>query len=287
MPELPEVETIKLGLQNKIIGKKITDIEVLVPKIFQGDKEEVIGKYVTGIWRRAKILGIDLSSAPPLVSLLFHFKLTGQLVFVKDARHQTFGHPIPFAGTTLPAKSTAVIFSFNDGSKLFYNDIRKFGWIKIVNHESSIINQLFKEFGPEPLEKEFTGELFAEILKKYKKSIKQVLMDQEIIAGVGNIYASEALFLARIDPRRPANGLKDIEVGKLYKSLIKVLKMGIKYHGSSENAYVNVDGEKGSMQEHVNVYGKTGEDCPNKCGSKIKRIVLGGRGTFFCPACQH
>lgn len=299
MPELPEVETIKLGLQNKIIGKQITDIEILVPKIFIGDQKEIIGKTVIGIWRRAKILGIDLSSntrgpvssqprsSSPALVLLFHLKLTGQLVFVKDDKNQTFGHPIPFAGTMLPAKSTAVIFSFNDGSKLFYNDIRKFGWIKIINHKSLIVNRLFEKLGPEPLEKEFTNEIFAEILKKYKKPIKIVLMDQEAIAGVGNIYAAEALFIAKIDPRRPANGLEDTEADKLYKSLLKVLKMGIKYQGSSENAYVNVDGEKGSMQEHVNVYGKTGEYCPNKCGGKIKRIVIGGRGTYLCPSCQH
>lgn len=285
MPELPEVETIKLGLEKRIIGKKITDIEVLAPKIFIGDKKEVIGKTVVGVWRRAKILGIDLDSN---LTLLIHLKLTGQLVFVKDARHQTFGHPIPFAGTTLPAKSTAVMFSFSDGAKLYFNDVRKFGWIKIVDREQVTGNseKIFGKMGPEPLEKEFTEKVFTEILKKYKKPIKQVLMDQEIIAGVGNIYAAEALFLAKIDPRRPANGLKDLEASKLYKSLINVLNLGIKYQGSSEAAFVNVDGEKGSMQKHLQVYGKTGEYCPNKCGGKIKRIVLGGRGTFFCPNCQ-
>lgn len=285
MPELPEVETIKLGLQKRIIGKRITDIEILVPKIFQGDKKEVIGRSVVGIWRRAKMLGIDLDNN---LSLLFHLKLTGQLVFVKDANHQTFGHPIPFAGTTLPAKSTAVIFSFSSGSKLFYNDVRKFGWIKVVDRQQATgdSEKLFGKLGPEPLEKEFTSRKFEEILKKYKKPIKLVLMDQEAIAGVGNIYAGEALFLAKIDPRRPANGLKPSEADKLYKSLLQVLNLGIKYHGSSEAAFVNVDGEKGSMQEHFKVYGKDGENCPDNCGEKIKRIVLGGRGTYFCEHCQ-
>lgn len=282
MPELPEVETIRLGLQDKIIGLRITDVEVRVAKIFQGNPKEVIGAKIKRISRRAKILIFDLDNNK---SLVIHLKLTGQLVYHKNGASATFGHSIPFAGTTLPAKTTHVIFSFSDDSKLFYNDVRKFGWIKIVatNQVSKI--QIMTEFGPEPLTSEFTENKFKEIILRKKMPIKLVLMDQKQIAGVGNIYANEALFLAGIHPQKRANTLKDEEVEKLYKSLLLVLKEGIKYGGSSENAYVDALGGLGKMQEHFRVYAKNGGKCP-KCKGIIKRIALAGRGTFFCPACQ-
>lgn len=282
MPELPEVETIKLGLQDKIVGLRISDIEVRVQKIFQGDKKEVIGAKIKKISRRAKILIFDLDNGK---SLVIHLKLTGQLVYHKDGSQATFGHPIPFAGTTLPAKTTHVIFSFSDGAKLFYNDVRKFGWIKIVESSKLEVQSFFKSLGPEPLTPEFTEEKFKEIIRRKKMPIKLVLMDQTQIAGIGNIYANEALFDAGIDPKRLAKKLSNEEIKKLYTSILKVLKEGIKYGGSSENAYVDALGGKGRMQEHFRVYGKNKEKCP-KCKEVIKRIALGGRGTFFCEKCQ-
>lgn len=283
MPELPEVETIKLGLQDKIIGLKITDLEVRVAKIFQGDKKRVVGAKIKNIRRRAKILIIDLDND---LSLVTHLKLTGQLVFHKNGVAATFGHPIPFAGTTLPAKTTHLIFTFNDGSKLFYNDMRKFGYMKIVESSKLKVQSFFKNLGPEPFTKELTSEKFKEILSRKKTPIKLVLMDQSQIAGVGNIYANEALFLAKINPQKKASELSKKQAEKLYKSLLQALKMGIKYGGSSENAYVNALGDLGEMQEHFRVYGQQGKDCPSHCGKTIKRVTLGGRGTFFCPSCQ-
>lgn len=283
MPELPEVETIKLGLQDKIIGLRISDIEVRVAKIFQGNPKEVIRAKIKSISRRAKILIFELDNGK---SLVIHLKLTGQLVFHKNGASATFGHPIPFAGTTLPAKTTHVIFSFSDGSKLFYNDVRKFGWIKVIKTDEVPKLKIMVEFGPEPLTLEFTEEKFKEIILHKKTPIKLVLMDQTQIAGVGNIYANEALFLAGIDPKRLAKKLSSGEIKKLYASILEVLKEGIKYGGSSENAYVDALGGKGRMQEHFRVYGKNGKKCP-KCKGTIKRIALGGRGTFFCPACQR
>lgn len=282
MPELPEVETIKLGLQDKIIGLRITDIEVRVQKIFQGNTKEVISAKVKKISRRAKILILDLDNGK---SLIIHLKLTGQLVYHKDGSQATFGHPIPFAGTTLPAKTTHVIFTFSDGSKLFYNDLRKFGWIKVVGTLDVPKLKIITGFGPEPLGRAFTEKKFREIIQAKKTPIKLVLMDQVQIAGVGNIYANEALFLAGIHPQRKANSLSEKEGEKLYKSLLSVLKEGIKYGGSSENAYVDALGGKGRMQEHFKVYGRQGKRC-HKCGGSIKRISLGGRGTYFCPECQ-
>lgn len=303
MPELPEVETIRLGLQNKIVGLKITDIEVRVAKIFQGDPKEVIGSKIKNLRRRAKILIIDLDNG---LTLVIHLKLTGQLVYHHDGASATFGHPIPYAGTTLPAKTTHVIFTFSDGSKLFFNDMRKFGYIKVVKTDEVEKLKVMEEFGPEPFvarqpagssgftprvhpkgQAILTPEKFKEILSRKKTPIKLVLMDQSQIAGVGNIYANEALFLARIHPQKRANELNGEQIKKLYQTLLQVLKEGIKYGGSSENAYINALGEKGRMQEHFRVYRKVGEMCPNKCGGKVMRIALGGRGTFFCPACQR
>lgn len=283
MPELPEVETIKLGLRDKIIGLRISNIEVRVAKIFQGNPKEVIGAKIKSISRRAKILIFDLDNGE---SLVIHLKLTGQLVYHKNGASAIFGHPIPFAGTTLPAKTTHVIFSFSDGSRLFYNDVRKFGWIKIIKTSALPKLKIMAEFGLEPLTPAFTKNKFKEIILRKKTPIKLVLMDQVQIAGVGNIYANEALFLAGIHPQRKANTLSGKEVEKLYKSLLSVLKEGIKYGGSSENAYVDALGHFGKMQEHFRVYGKNGGKCP-KCKGVIKRIVLSGRGTFFCPVCQR
>ncbi|MDP3726711.1 MAG: DNA-formamidopyrimidine glycosylase [bacterium] len=204
----------------------------------------------------------------------------------KNGASATFGHPIPFAGTTLPAKTTHVIFTFSDGSKLFYNDVRKFGWIKIIRTSEVAKLKIITEFGPEPLTSKFTEEKFKKTASASKSPIKTLLMDQKKIAGVGNIYANEALFDAGIDPRRKAKKLSNEEIKKLYASILKVLKEGIKYGGSSENAYVDALGGRGKMQEHFKVYGKDGEKCP-KCKGVIKRIALGGRGTFFCPKCQE
>lgn len=284
MPELPEVETIRLGLQDKIIDLTITDVEVRVGKIFQGDVKDVIGAKIKNIRRRAKILILDLDNGQ---SLVIHLKLTGQLVYHKNGNKTTFGHPIPFAGTLLPAKTTHVIFTFSDESVLYYNDLRKFGYIKIVKTNEIEKLKVMEKFGPEPFTPEFTLEKFKEILLRKKMPIKLVLMDQTQIAGVGNIYANEALFLAKINPQQKANQLNETQIKNLYQSLLAVLKEGIKYGGSSENAYVNALGEKGKMQEHFRVYSRQGKSCPNNCGGTIKRITLGGRGTYLCPACQR
>lgn len=284
MPELPEVETIRLGLQDKIVGLKITDVEVQVAKIFQGVSKDIIGAKIKNTRRRAKILIIDLDNG---LSLIIHLKLTGQLVYHKNGNRATFGHPIPFAGTTLPAKTTHVIFTFSDGSVLYFNDMRKFGYIKVVKTGEVEDLRVMQEFGPEPFTSQFTLEKFKEIVGYHKKPIKLVLMDQTIVAGVGNIYANETLFLSKIHPQKKASQLSDEQVELLYDSLLSVLKEGIKYGGSSENAYVNALGEKGQMQEHFRVYAQEGQSCPNKCGGTIKRMTLGGRGTFFCPACQR
>jgi len=287
MPELPEVETIKRVLEKAIIGKTIKNIEVRKAKIFQGDAREVIGRTIEGIERRGKMLVIKLSGDKALV---VHFKLTGQMVWaeekskVKSQKLKVIlGHPIPFAGTELPAKTTHVIFEI-DGGRLFYNDLRQFGWIKAIKLDQ--LDQLGK-LGPEPFDREFTVEYLQKIFLKTAKPVKLVLMDQEKIAGIGNIYANEALFEAGILPTRPAKELRNEEIKKLREAIIKVLEEGIKYGGSSaaDEAYIKPNGEPGGYQEHFRVYQQQGQKCP-RCKSKIERVELGGRGTFFCPNCQ-
>jgi len=202
----------------------------------------------------------------------------------KGGETVTLGHPIPFVGTQLPAKTTHVIFTVN-GGKLFYNDLRQFGWIKVRDKKGT--EREVGTLGVEPLTKEFTPEKLSQIFAKTKRPIKLVLMDQGKMAGVGNIYANDALFEAGIIPTRPANTLNQGMVKKLHRAIEKVLSDGLKYGGSSarDEAYIKPTGEPGSYQEHFRVYQKEGQSCP-KCGKTIKRIKFGGRGTFFCPRCQ-
>jgi formamidopyrimidine-DNA glycosylase len=282
MPELPEVETIRRDLEKGLVGLELKDIDVRLPKIFQGGVKDVVKAKVEGVWRRAKILGIDLSNDR---TLLFHLKLTGQLVFAPDTGERvTFGHPIPFAGAELPGKTTHVIFSF-DGAKLFFNDLRQFGWVKVLSKEQ--VQEEVGDLGVEPLTDGFTPDLLREVGSKTRRAIKILLMDQKKIAGIGNIYANDALFEAGVHPKRPANSLSEDEVKRLHDAVVKVLKEGLKYGGSSaaDEAYIKPSGEPGGYQDHFRVYQRDGEKCP-KCGATIKRFKLGGRGTFYCPQCQ-
>jgi len=292
MPELPEVETIKRSLQKAVVGKKIRGVEVRKPKIFQGNTKDVIGETIKKVERRGKVLIIKLSGNK---NLMVHFKLTGQMVWAaKGGETVTLGHPIPFAGAQLPAKTTHVIFTVDGGppssrlrraGKLFYNDLRQFGWIKVKDEEGT--RKEVGTLGVEPLTKEFTPEKLTQILIKTKRPIKLVLMDQGKIAGVGNIYANDALFEAGIMPTRPANTLNQDMIKRLHRAIEKVLEDGLKYGGSSakDEAYIKPTGEPGKYQQHFRVYQREGQSC-SKCGKIIKRIKFGGRGTFFCPKCQ-
>jgi formamidopyrimidine-DNA glycosylase len=286
MPELPEVETIRKSLQGAIVGKKIVGIEVRKAKIFRGETKGVIGKRIEAVERRGKVLIIRLTGKK---ALMVHFKLTGQMVWVPQAKDQklktiTLGHPVPFAGSELPAKTTHVIIGV-DGGKLFYNDLRQFGWIKIVDNDE--LRMLNDELGIEPFDKRFTNDYLKQVFSKTSKAIKLVLMDQTKIAGVGNIYANDALFVAGIRPDKPARELGDKDIKILRESIIKVLNDGLKFGGSSakDEAYIKPTGEPGKYQEHFRVYQREGQKCL-KCGGLIKRVNLGGRGTFFCPRCQ-
>lgn len=268
MPELPEVETIRLQLQKFLVGRRIQDIKILSDKSFVGDKEEVLGARILSIRRFGKVTVIDLDNG---YSLLIHLKLTGQLLVNGKA-----------------GPHSRVILKLDKG-ELIFNDLRIFGWIKIVKSEQILSDKFISKLGPEPL-KDLTLAKFKQILAKTARPIKIVLMDQEKISGVGNIYANDALWLAKINPKTPSSQLSDQLTNQLFDAILKVLKDGIKFGGASDQHYLKPDGTKGEYQKHFLVYGRKGELCErstcHKLGVKIRRIAVGGRGTFFCPNCQ-
>lgn len=268
MPELPEVETIRRSLASKIRGRKIKKVLILKPKMFRGDPKNIIETKVIDLQRRAKILFIKLSNNK---YLMIHLKLNGQLIWLSEAKK------------TVPSGKTTHIIIFFDKGRLFFNDLRQFGWIKII----SDFKKETAKIGVEPFSREFTVKYLSEVFCQSKRAVKLVLMDQEKIAGLGNIYSSEALWEAKISPLRPSNSLESKEVKKLREAILKVLKEGIEYKGASaaDQAYIQPLGEKGSYQEHLRVYQQDGEKCA-RCGGIIKRVKLGGRGTFYCPKCQ-
>ncbi len=287
MPELPEVETIKLELERPIKNKKITSVEIRLTKEVKNSKSEFLkkvqGVMVKNVRRRAKTLIFDLDNGHHLV---FHLKLTGQLIYRdKAGKLGGGGHPIQPDLEKLPNKYSHVIFNFSDGSRLFFNDLRQFGWVKLVNDDE--LAEMALEFGPEPLDKNFTFGKFKEIISKKKfTAIKPLLMDQKFLTGLGNIYAQEAVFCAGILPTRAVNKINESELKKLYQCLQKILKFAITKKGTSVDAYVDVFGRAGSMAAYLKVYGRVGEQC-RRCGAIIKAIKQGSRTTCYCPKCQR
>lgn len=289
MPELPEVETIRLGLSKKIVGLTISKVQVLSEKSFTGNIKDVEGKQVKLVWRRAKVLGIDLAGE---MSLLFHLKMTGQLIYIGNRLQGTVdsrfigGHPTPDMRDEMPNSHTRVIFEFSNASKLYFNDQRRFGWVRVVNSDQVTEDSSIKNLGLEPLEKGFTWQVLKEnLLKHESQSVKVAIMDQTVVSGVGNIYASEGCFNAKIDPRTKVKELSDEQFKSLYQGVLKALRDGIKYGGSSRAHFVDADGHRGYFLDYAYVYGRDKHLC-KKCGADIKKITLGGRGTFFCENCQ-
>jgi formamidopyrimidine-DNA glycosylase len=283
MPELPEVETIKKQLEKKVIGLTIKDVVINKPKLFKGEPEDIIGAKIISVERRAKMFVIDLDNCK---HLLIHLKMTGQLIYVDKNGAYGGGHPIPPFNFTVPNVYSHIIFDFADGSKLYFNDLRQFGWIKVLSSEE--LDKEFEKTGIEPFSKEFTLPRFIEILNQKKKSpIKLVLMDQALMVGIGNIYANEICFMAHVMPDRKIESLNKKEMKEIYDAIFVILNSAIKYQSTSAVDYVTLEGKTGSYDQHLMVYGKAGEPCPNKCSGTIEKIKLGGRGTFFCRSCQR
>ena len=286
MPELPEVETIRIGLAKLLPNRVIKDVWHDWHKSFPNAPADVarfmVNAKVESVRRRAKVLIIELSSE---YSLIIHLKMTGQLVF-RGEKVFGAGHPTNSLVGELPDKSTRVIIDFTDGSKLFFNDQRKFGWMRLLPTIEVPEIDFMKKVGPEPLENDFTVKEFIERLYLRKGSaIKSVLLDQTIIAGVGNIYADESLWLARIHPETAVAKISKAKLVLLYNTLRDVLWTSIKNGGSTDRNYVNSEGQEGSYLSFAKVFRKQGQPCP-RCGISIEKIRVAGRGTHICPRCQ-
>ncbi len=283
MPELPEVETIRIGLASLLPGKTFNNVEHNWPKSFPNAPADVkkflVGAKVKEVRRRAKVLIIDLSSK---YSLIIHLKMTGQLVFIGKERFGA-GHPGKSLVGELPDKSTRVIFDFSDGSKLFFNDQRKFGWVRLLPTIEVPKIDFMKKVGPEPLEDDFTFEIFNQrINKRLNSPVKAVILDQTVLAGVGNIYADESLWAAKIHPSTPVKNIPKNKRKLLYTAIRDIMNLSIKKGGSSDRNYVNAEGKKGSYLYFANVFRKNGQPCP-RCGTEIIKIRVAGRGTHICP----
>lgn len=278
MPELPEVEVVKLFLEQKLLHKTITKLEVLTPKSFIGDPKQIKDQKIVKFSRIGKQLSIYLSNQ---LILLVHLKMTGQLIY--DG--YVLGHPTKDAFSSLPSKSTRLIFTFNDKSKLYFNDQRKFGWIKLLTQTELTESQ--KNLGYDIFDEKFSPEYIIKQLSHSRRPVKVVLLDQHFFAGIGNIYANDALFLAGIHPRTPSNKITLKQAKLIYKFMVEIMQQSILAGGSTakDNKYIRPDGTSGQNQFFFRVYEKKGEPCL-KCGTKIKYTKLAGRGTFFCPQCQ-
>jgi formamidopyrimidine-DNA glycosylase len=242
----------------------------------------VIGSEFLDVKRRAKVLIIDLSSG---YRLLVHLKMTGQLVYKSNGISFGAGHPSDSLVGSLPDSSTRVVFKFNDGSKLFFNDQRKFGWVKLINQKD--LADILSVYGPEPLEESFNKKVLKTALsKRPNAAIKTALLDQTVIAGIGNIYADESLWKAKIHPLTIVNVLSDQKIGLLAQAIKDILSLSIEHGGSTDRNYVDAKGQKGSYLKFANVFRKQGQSCP-RCGHEIKKIRVAGRGTHYCPNCQR
>ena len=286
MPELPEVETVRRGLNNLIIGKVVATETHDTAKGFPNPPADVraflSGATITAVRRRAKVLMIDLSTG---YSLVIHLKMTGQLVYVGETRFGA-GHPNDSLVNTLPDKSTRVTLMFTDGSALYFNDQRKFGWMRLMPTVEIPNIDFIQKVGPEPLSDEFTAEIFMQRMQRRKKtSIKAALLDQSVLAGVGNIYADESLWGAKIHPSRQVQSITDAEFTALYTDLREVMNLAIAKGGSSNHTYINAEGKKGSYMDFARAFRREGQPCP-RCGATIEKLRVAGRGTHICPVCQ-
>jgi formamidopyrimidine-DNA glycosylase len=342
MPELPEVETVRRGLHELIIGRNVQAARSDTPKSFPNAPTQVAsfmyGATVTDVRRRAKVLMIDLSTK---YTLVVHLKMTGQLVFVSSNNRSNDevyvssehtlqgagGSPVAFGsavGATvssdthtsslagdrvtprgiaddirfgaghpndslvgqLPDRSTRVTITFTDGSQLFFNDQRKFGWMRLMPTDEVMNLPFMMRVGPEPLLDDFTAKQFAaRFVRRAKTSIKAALLDQTVVAGVGNIYADESLWGAKIHPKRLVGSITTAEFELLYTELRDVMNLAIEKGGSTNKNYVNAEGKRGSYMDFARVFRREGLECP-RCGTTIIKFKAAGRGTHICPLCQ-
>jgi len=273
MPELPEAETIARDLRGRITGAKISAVDVIHSDVLGPGlrpdrfRAELAGKKFTGVRRRAKKVLLELEAG---LTIVVNLGMTGRLIVSDSPRAGEFRH-------------VAIRFDLADGRALLYDDIRRFGSLEL--HDPESLERRLADLGVEPLSDEFTRELLHELASRSRTPIRNWLLDQRRVAGIGNIYAVEALWHARIHPARPANSLTPREAGKLRDALRMVLRESIEARGTTISDYRDSSGEAGGYSERLKVYGREGEPCP-RCGTTIERIVLSNRSAFFCPHCQ-
>ena len=272
MPELPEVETVRRGLEKMILGKKISTIEIHYPKMIKTNldefRRELPGQVIQSMGRRGKYLLFYLSDKV----LISHLRMEGKYFYYPDQ--------VP------ERKHAHVLIHFKDGGTLVYEDVRKFGTMELLAPELLEAYFISKQLGPEPTEQDFDLGRFKLALKRSKKPIKSHLLDQTLVVGLGNIYVDEVLWRAKVHPARISQSLTAQEARKVHDETIKVLGQAVEKGGSTIRTYTNAFGEDGTMQDFHQVYDKAGQAC-SRCGSIIEKIQLGGRGTHFCPKCQR
>jgi formamidopyrimidine-DNA glycosylase len=286
MPELPEVETVRRGLELLIVGKTIKTIKHDVEKSFPNDSvvvsEFAVDASIFNVKRRAKVLLIELSTD---YTLMVHLKMTGQMVFVGKERFGA-GHPNESLVGNLPDRSTRVTITFGDDSRLYFNDQRKFGWMKLLPTGLVVEEPFMLKVGPEPLEPEFTDKIFiTRVRKRANTSIKAAILDQTILAGIGNIYADESLWGSKINPATLVKNVSDAKLKKLHKEILFVLNLAIEKGGSTDKNYVNAEGGRGSYIDFARVFRRENLPCP-RCDEIIVKTRVAGRGTHTCPRCQ-
>jgi len=285
MPELPEVEVVARGLREKILGKFIKNVDVKHPKVVGGEShvagfvKSLNGASITKVERHGKLLFLKLSTKHTLV---VHLKLTGQLIFIdKDGKGYKGGHTQKVYDTAPPHKHTHIIISFSDGSHLYFNDLRRFGWMKVV-----ATNDLPK-VAPDPTLSDFDKSDFIKRVQKHPKiSVYKALLDQTVVSGMGNIYVNELLWRCKIYPLILVSKLPRKNIDAIANAIKPLLLEAIKYGGSSANTFVKIDGSKGTFTDHLDVYHREGKPCHRKDGGTVARVKVGGRSTFFCPMCQ-
>ena len=288
MPELPEVETVRRGLAELLPGRVVARVAVFdSPKSFPNapaDVEQFLyGARVTAVRRRAKVLMIDLDTR---YSLVIHLKMTGQLIF-RGRESFAGGHPNDSLIGKLPDRSTRVQVEFVDGSRLFFNDQRKFGWVKLLPTDEVKNLPFMQKVGPEPLDPQTRAEDFIQRIRHRQNSmIKPAFLDQAVIAGVGNIYADEALWAAQIHPQTRVKNVSDQQLNTLFNELRYILQLSIDQGGSTDKNYVDAEGRKGNYLTFAHVFRREGQACHRHPDQEIIKLKVGGRGTHVCPVCQ-
>lgn len=284
MPELPEVQTIADGLNKKIKNAIISDVfcdwkkMIQKPKSWNEFRKIIIGEKIKNVRRKGKFVVFELSNS----YLVVHLRMTGHFVIIdekkkkdkKDPMHEKVNQYIHF------------ILKFKDGTEAALSDLRKFGKISLIKKDDFEKDATMSKIGIDPLTPEFTFEKFLEVLKNKKGNIKQILLDQSLIAGIGNIYSSEILWTAKISPLRKIDSLDKKEMEQIFKAIKKVLQIAVENRGDSESDYRDIDGKQGNYQNIQKVYQRDGEKCPRKDGGIIKRVKIGQRSGFYCPVCQ-